>query len=159
MYRNFMYRIPEFFGIWVTFKKRREIIWLSFFHNSYLNDSVSCMLVCLIHYWFCAKFVQIVVFYVFHLRRYEVNQELEVHGLTVTVFRGTCLSSIKDMLELKWSISDLRLKLFKLEKALDISWLNSVKLILLIRRSENVTLLTIGFGRSISTQTVLWSEI
>ena len=55
------------------------------------------------------------------LRRFEVNQELEVRGFTVTVFRGAYLSSINDMLELKWSISELRLKLPILEKALDTS--------------------------------------
>ena len=55
------------------------------------------------------------------LRRYEVNQGSEVRGLTVFVFRGAYLSSIKDMLEMKWSISDSRLKLFTLEKALNIS--------------------------------------
>ena len=36
-------------------------------------------------------------------RRFEVNQGLEVRGFTVTVFRGAYLSSINDMLELKWS--------------------------------------------------------
>ena len=48
------------------------------------------------------------------------------------VFRGLYLPSIEDMRELKWSIGDSRLKLSKLEKALDISSLNSVKIILLI---------------------------
>ena len=56
----------------------------------------------------------------FSLRRYEVNQGLEVRGLTPTVFSGVYLSSIEDMLELKSSISDSRLNLSKLEKALDI---------------------------------------
>ncbi len=46
------------------------------------------------------------------LQRFEVNQGLEVHGFTVTVFRGAYLSSINDVLELKWSISESRLKLF-----------------------------------------------
>ena len=52
-----------------------------------------------------------------------------MRGLTVTVFRGAYLSSIKDMLELKWSISESRLKLSKLEKALDTSLINVVKVI------------------------------
>ena len=55
------------------------------------------------------------------LRRFEVNQGLEVRGFTVTVFRGAYLSSINDMLELKWSISKSRSKFFISEKALDIS--------------------------------------
>ena len=55
------------------------------------------------------------------LRRFEVNQGLEARGFTVTVFRGAYLSSINDILELKWSISESRLKLSILEKALDIS--------------------------------------
>ena len=53
----------------------------------------------------------------------------------------------------------VEVKIVNIGKALDISWLKSVKLILLIRRQENVTLLTAGFGRSISTHTVLWSDI
>ena len=55
------------------------------------------------------------------LRRFEVNQGLEVRGFTVTVFRGAYLSSINEILELKWSISESRLKLSVLEKALDIA--------------------------------------
>ena len=55
------------------------------------------------------------------LRRLEVNQGLEVRGFTITVFRGAYLSSINDILELKWTISESRLKLSILEKALDIS--------------------------------------
>ena len=43
-----------------------------------------------------------------------------MRGLTPTVFSGAYLSSIEDMLELKSSISDSRLNLSKLEKALDI---------------------------------------
>ena len=66
-----------------------------------------------------------------------------MQGLTVTVFSGTYLSSIEDMLKLQWSISDSKLKFSKLEKALDISWFNWVRLILLIGRWENVTLLTV----------------
>ena len=62
------------------------------------------------------------------LRRFEVNQGLEVHSLTITVFRGAYLSSINDMLELKWSIIESRLKLSILEKAMDVSGLKSVKL-------------------------------
>ena len=93
------------------------------------------MLLCLIHYGFYAKFVPASCRLLpFSLWRYEVNQRLKVHGLTVTVFSGAYLSSIEDMLELKWSISDSRSKLSNLEKALDIFWLNSVKLILFIRR-------------------------
>ena len=55
-----------------------------------------------------------------------------MRGLRVSVFRGAYLLSIESMLELNWPIGDSRLKSSKLEKALDISWLNSVKLILLI---------------------------
>ena len=44
-----------------------------------------------------------------------------MRGLTVIVFREAYLSNFEDMLELKWSISNSRLKLSKLEKALDIS--------------------------------------
>ena len=44
-----------------------------------------------------------------------------MRGLTVTVFSRAHLSSIEDMLQLKWSISDLRSKLSNLEKALYIS--------------------------------------
>ena len=55
------------------------------------------------------------------LQRFEVNQGLKVRGFTVTVFRGAYLSSINNILELKWSISESRLKLSILEKALDLS--------------------------------------
>ena len=55
------------------------------------------------------------------LRRFEVNQGLEVRGFTVSVFRGAYLSSINDVLELEWSISESRLNLSILEKAVDIS--------------------------------------
>ena len=68
------------------------------------------MLICLIHYGFYAKFVPVVVFS-FSLRRYEVNQGLEVRGLTITVFSGAYLSSIADMLELKRSMSNERLNI------------------------------------------------
>ena len=68
------------------------------------------------------------------LWRFEVNQGLEVRDGTFTVYRGAYLSSINDILELKWPISESRLKLSILEKALDTSWLKSVKLILLIER-------------------------
>ena len=50
------------------------------------------------------------------LQRFEVNQGLEERGFTVTVFRVAYLSSINDMLELKWSISESRSKLSILEK-------------------------------------------
>ena len=78
------------------------------------------MLVCQIHCGFYAKYV-LVVALPLSLRRFEVNQGLEVRSFTVTVFRGAYLSSINDVLELKWSISESRLKLSILEKALDIS--------------------------------------
>ena len=42
------------------------------------------------------------------LRRFEVNQGLEVRGFTVTVFKDAYLSSINGMFEFKWSISESR---------------------------------------------------
>ena len=84
------------------------------------------MLVCQIHYGFTPSKCRLIRL---SLRRFEVNQGLEVRGFTVTVFRGAYLSSINDILELKWSISESRLKLSILEKALDISKISKINFI------------------------------
>ena len=92
------------------------------------------------------------------LRRFKENQGLEVLGFTVTVFKGTYLSSIWHV-RIEVVNKRVEVKIVNIGKSVGYILIKISKINLLIGRQENVTLLTVGFRKSISTHTVLWSEI
>ena len=155
--KNLVDWTPQRFWIWAGFEQRWKVIRQSFFNNGNCTNDIGFYIkACHLHYESYTKYVLAVVFYVFQL---GVNHGFLLRGVTVTVFRGVCLSSMRFRVELKNCTRESRSRFSTLEKAAAISLLRLKISIFLSWRQENVVLWTICLGRSWSMQIVLWFEM